>query len=173
MPCNLNFNQCNSFRNYPRPIFNCYRNLISLLNQSENTIVNPIIETASSISEIAVPQAISFNGNVISTQTFSQGSAITYDNAGRFTLIFGRYLVTYNLNGILSTNGTNSYGIYLDNNLIPSSLSSMSGTPGGSSMLSNSVFINITSPTGEVTIKNSNSQSQTLNSGSITIQKIV
>lgn len=173
MPCNLNFNQCNSFRNYPRPIFNCYRNLISLLNQSGNTIINPTIETASVISEISSSQTILTNGNVLPTVSFTQGSAISYDNAGTFTLINGRYLISYNLSGNLSANGINSYGVFLNGALIPSSSSSMSGTPGGTSTLSNSVFVEITSPTGAITVKNANSQSQILNSGNITIQKIV
>ena len=173
MPCNLNFNQCNSFRNFPRPIFNCYRNFISLLNQSGTTIVNPTIETANIISEISISQTVTSGGNVIPTLSFTNGSAISYDNAGTFTLITGRYLISYSLSGIISANGTNSQGVYINDVLIPSSFSSMSGTAGGSTTLSNSVFVEITAPTATITIKNANSQPQILNSGSITIQKIV
>lgn len=172
MPCNLNFNQCNNFRNFPRPIFTCYRNLISLLNQSETTIINPTIETANFIGGI-VPQTVIASGNVVPSTSFNQGSAINYDNAGTFTLINGRYLISYNLSGIISANGTSSYSIYLNGNSIPSSFASSSGTVGDASTLSNSVFVEITSPTGAITIKNENTQPQTLNSGSVTIQKII
>lgn len=42
MPCNLNFNQCFTGRNYPDPIFTCRNIFISLFNNaSPNFIVLP------------------------------------------------------------------------------------------------------------------------------------
>lgn len=173
MPCNLNFNQCNSFNNFPRPIFNCYQNFLSLLNQSGTTIINPVIESASIITEISSSQTILAGGNAIPSTTFSQGSAIFYDNNGTFTLIKGRYIISYNFGGIIASNGASNYGIYLDGVLLPSSLSQVSGVTGENSNHSGSVFVEITAPTGAITIRNSNNLSQIINNGSISIQKII
>ncbi len=173
MPCNQNFNQCFSGCSYPRPIFNCYRNLLSILNQSGNTIINPTIEGASTISEISSLQTVSSGGNVIPSLTFSQGSSISYDNFGTFTLINGRYLISYNLSGLISANGLNSYAIYLDGNIMTSSQSTSSGTIGSGASVSGSAFVQITAPTGAITIKNTNVNPQLINSGSITIQKLI
>lgn len=172
MPCNLNFNQCITGCSYPRPIFTCFQNFISLFNQSGNTIVNPVIEASNTISEIATPQTVAAGGNVIPTVSFSQGSAISYDNAGTFTLINGRYLVSYNLSGVISANGLNSYAIYLDGNILPASAAVASGTIGSGAAVSGSTFVQITAPTGAITIRNTNSNPQLVNSGSVTIQKI-
>ena len=172
MPCNLNFNQCNSFSNFPRPIFNCYQNLIALFNQSGTTIINPVIEGASILTEINTTQSVIAGQNVLPSPIFSQGSAITL-SGDTFTLINGRYLIYYNLSGIISPNGTSSFGIFLNDFLLPSSSSAMSGTVGTSATLSGSAFVEITSPSGSITIKNTNNQGQTINNGSITIQKII
>ena len=172
MPCNLNFNQCFSGCSYPSPIFNCFQNFLSQYSQSENTIVNPIIEASNTISEIATTQTIAADGNVIPTLSFSRGSAISYDSAGTFTLINGRYLINYNLSGDISVNGQNSYAIYLDGNILPSSASVSSGTIGNSATVSGGSFVQITAPTGAITIRNTNSNSQLVNSGSVTISKI-
>lgn len=172
MPCNLNFNQCNSFRNFPRPIFNCYQNFLALLNQSGTTIINPVVESSSIISD-ATAQTILQNSNVLSNTAFSQGSAIFYNNLGAYTLVNGRYMINYNINATIASNGLSSYGIYLNGVLLPSSLSSVSGTASTSATHSGSSFVEITAPTGEITIRNANSTSQVLNSGNISITKII
>ena len=172
MLCNLNFNQCFSGCPYPRPIFTCYRNLIALLNQSGTTIINPTIEVSSAITQISSPQTVTAGGLVVPSLTFSQGSSIIHDNAGTFTLTTGRYLINYNLNGIISANGLNSYTVYLDGNIIPSSQSSTSGTIGSGASLSGSAFVRITNVAGAITIRNTNINPLLINSGSVTIQKI-
>ena len=96
MPCNLNFNQCNTGCIYPRPIFTCRRDLIALLNQSDNIIVNPIVQPAQLIANITGAQTVLSGGNVVPVVAFNQGSAISYDNAGTFSLVNGRYMFSFN-----------------------------------------------------------------------------
>ncbi len=172
MPCNFNFNQCFTGCSYPRPIFTCYQNFISLFNQSGNTIIQPVIESSSTIGEIATSQTVAAGGVVIPSISFSQGSAISYDNLGTFTLINGRYIVSYNLSGNISANGLNSYAIYLDGNILAASSAVASGTIGSGASVSGSSLVQITAPTGAITIRNTNLNPQLINSGSITIQKI-
>lgn len=172
MPCNLNFNQCNTLGNFPRPIFNCYSNLLALLNQSGTTIINPVVEASSLVSEL-ISQSVLQNANALSNTVFSKGSAIFYNSLGAYTLISGRYSISYNLNGTISSNGTSGYGIYLDGVLLPSSISSASGTVGSNNSLTGSAFVQITNPTGEITLRNTNTQTQVINGGNITITKII
>ena len=171
MPCNLNFNQCNTGCNFPRPIFTCFRNFIALLNQSGNTIVNPVVEGATLLSAVN-PQTVLAGGLVVPVTSFSSGSAITNDNGGTFTAVFGRYLVSYNLNGNIGANGSSSYALYLDGVIIPSSQSTTSGTAGASTTHSGSAFVQIVNPTGAITLRNVNTSTAVLNGGSVNIQKI-
>lgn len=173
MPCNLNFNQCCCGRNFPIPIFTCRRNLIALLNQSDTTVVNPTVQSASIITSISSTQTVLSGGNVVPTQSFSQGNAISYDGNGTFTLLFGRYLVSYNLGGTIPASGDFSFGVYQNGALLPSSQSTSSGSVGNQTNVSNSVFVDITAPTGEITIKNTGTDPQVVSNGSIAIQKII
>ena len=172
MPCNLNFNQWNTGCLYPRPIFTWCRNLIALLNQSTTEIVNPIVETSSAIATSSSPQTVLSGGLLNPVETLNTGSSILYNNAGTFTLLNGRYIISFNINSINALNGTSSYGIYLDDVLLPSSLTTVSGTAGSASTLSNSVLVQITNPTGAITIRNTNSTTQTVNNANIVLQKI-
>lgn len=173
MPCNLNFNQCNTGCIYPRPIFTCRRDLIALLNQSDNIIVNPIVQPAQLIANITGAQTVLSGGNVVPVVAFNQGSAISYDNAGTFSLVNGRYMLSFNLNGTFAADGNSSFAVYVDGVLLPNSSVTSSGTAGSASTVSNSIFLEITNPNALVTIRNTNVNSQTISSGNVVIQKII
>ncbi len=173
MPCNLNFNQCNYGCMYPRPIFTCYRNLISLLNQSGNQIINPVIDSSQIIATTSNSQTVLTGGNVSPIVVFNQGSAISYDNAGTFSLVNGRYLLSFNINGAYAADGQFNFAVYQDGVLVPSSSTTSSGTVGSPVSINNKIYLNITNPNSLITIQNTNVNSQTISSGNIIIEKII
>lgn len=171
MACNLNFNQCNFGCSFPRPIFNCKCKLLSLLNSSNLSVVNPLPESPSLILSSIFPHFVDSNTNIDSAISFLSGNAIKLINK-TFTLTEGRYLVSYAITGAISSNGMLSVGIDQDGFLISGSESSSSGIVGGTSNLTNSTIIHVTSPSSIISLKNINSVSQSIASGNITIQKL-
>lgn len=172
MPCNLNFNQCNTGRQYPIPRFNCAREFVALFNQSTIEIVNPTPVTAFSILNISNAHIVNVGENVVPTSVSSQGFSILYDNAGNFTLAEGRYIITYSFSSVLSNDGSLGFGIYLDNDFIISSQSLTSGNAGFNSNVTNSVLIEVIKPSGQITFKNVGNVSGIVNGGNITIQRV-
>lgn len=170
MACNLNFNQCNSGCSFPRPIFNCRCRLLSILNSSEITVVNPTVTPSLFLSTI-FSQNVASGGFIDSNSAFVSGSDITLTN-GSFMLAEGRYLVSYSISGTIASNGTFSAGVNQDGFLVGGSESSTSGTAGTSASLTNSTIVNVTAVSSLITLANTNSASQNITSGNITIQKL-
>lgn len=171
MPCNLNFNECNSFINFPVPIFNCRCRLIALLNSSTTTVINPPNVLANA-SFVATAQTVATQGNVVFALSSSTGTGITTDNAGNITLPTGRYLVSTSINGLIPTNGTASFALYQDGSQIAASTVQVTGTSGAnySTSMNNVVVVNSGSST--LSLRNINSVSQTVNNASLIIQKL-
>lgn len=169
MACNLNFNQCNSGCQFPRPIFNCRCRLLSILNSSEITIVNPIASSSLALSTIFPQTAVS--GGIIQSNPYISGNSIDLTN-GTFMLSEGRYLVSYAVSGNIGSNGLFSVEIKQDGIVVAGGESSTSGTAGNTASLSNSAIVNITAVSSLVSLVNSNSVSQAITSGNITIQKL-
>lgn len=170
MPCNLNFNQCNSFRNFPQPIFNCYCRLISLLNSSTTTVINPAINTSNAFFT-ATAQTISSASNLVVSLSSTTGNIQT-DGSGNIILPKGKYLITANINGIFPTNGEASFSLYKDGLQIASSVSEISGNSGDNFTMTVSSVVNVTGNSSTISVRNINGQSQTINNGSIVVQAL-
>lgn len=171
MPCNLNFNQCRLGRSFPRPIFNCVGLLLQSLTQSGTEIVNPLLQSSLIVAS-APAQTVESGGALLTTINFSQGNAIFLGNGGTISLIEGRYLVTFNINGVLPSNGNFTFAGFQDGNIISSSATGTSGNVGAPASVSSSFFVDVSSPMSILTILNTNSVAQTITGGSVTIQKI-
>lgn len=170
MPCNLNFNQCNSFRNFPQPIFNCYCRLIALLNSSTTTVINPTINSSNAFFT-ATAQTISSAGNLVVSLSSTTGNIQT-DGSGNIILPKGKYLITANINGIFPTNGEASFSLYKDGSQIASSVSEISGNSGDNFTMTVSSVVNVTGNSSTISVRNINGQSQTINNGSIVVQAL-
>lgn len=171
MACNLNFNQCNLSSSFPRPIFNCRCRLVNLLNSSNLSVVNPVVDTSLALTTLP-NQTVLSNGIVSSNISFLRGNSISLQNNGSFALTEGQYLVSYAVSGTIPSNGTFAFAIDQDGFIIPGSESSMSGISGTSANVTNSAIINVTSVSSLISIKNTISQPQTITGGNITIQKL-
>ena len=171
MACNLNFNQCNLGNSYPRPIFNCRCRLLSVLNSSNLTVVNPTIFNSSALLSSVFTQNVATNGVVQTNLAFVNGDSILLNN-GSFMLAEGRYLVSYSISGRISANQIFSFALNENGFLIESSQSSMSGVVGGMASLTNSAIINVTAVSSSIGLVNTNSIDQEVESGNITIQKL-
>ena len=170
MACNLNFNQCNGGCQFPHPIFNCRCRLLSILNSSEITIVNPIV-TSSLVLSTIFPQNVDAGTKVSSNIAFSSGNAIDLTN-GAFMIEEGRYLISYTASGRIGTNGVFSVAVEKDGVEIVGARSSTSGAVGETATLTNSAIVEVTTVASLLTLINDNSVSQELLSGNITIQKL-
>lgn len=170
MACNLNFNQCNSGCQFPRPIFNCRCRLLSILNSSEITVVNPQT-TASLVLSTVVPQTVTGRGVIDSNISFISGNDISLSN-GTFMLTEGSYLVSYAVSGTIASNGLFAVGLNQDGFLIEGSQSSSSGSAGGGASLTNSAIVTVTSVSSLVTLINTLDTALNVASGNITIQKL-
>ena len=170
MACNLNFNQCNLGCQFPRPIFNCRCRLLSILNSSEISIVNPVPIQSNALSTI-FPQFVPSQQVVQSNLAFVSGNAIQLVN-GEFLLEEGRYLVSYAVSGAFGENGLFSVEIEQDGFVVSGSESNTSGVAGTSANLSNSSIVNITTVSSTVRLVNVNTVGQNITSGNITIQKL-
>lgn len=171
MACNLNFNQCNSGCQFPRPIFNCRCRLLSILNSTDLSVVNPVLNPSLFLSTI-FSQTVQSNEAINSVEAFLSGDSIELSNGGAVILAEGRYLISYATTGVLGSNGVFSVGINQDGFLVSGSDASISGTAGLSASLNNSAIINVTAVSSLITLINTNSVSQELTSGNITIQKL-
>ena len=171
MPCNLNFNQCNSFINFPAPIFNCWCRLASLLNSSTVTIINPVV-VSSNASFNAAAQTIIAGGDLVVTLTSSSETAITTDGAGNISLPTGRYLITSRINGIIPASGEASYALYQNGVQIDSSISRTSGTGGANYTISMSEVAVVTNGRDNISLRNISAAAQTINNASMFIQKL-
>ena len=168
MPCNLNFNQCNSFINFPQPIFNCRCKLISLLNSSTTTVINPT--TSAFASFVATAQTIASQGNLVVSLASSFGNLITTDNSGNITLPRGKYLIVATINGVIPTDGLASFALYKDGSQIASSVSETNGTSGENFTTTLSNVISVTDSSDVISLRNTNSVNQTVNNATIFIQ---
>ncbi len=171
MPCNLNFNQCNSFINYPVPIFNCRCRLLAMLNFSTTTVINPPI-VLSNAYFVATAQSIATQGNVAFALSSSSGTAITIDSAGNITLPAGRYMISASINGLIPTNSTASFALFQDGAQIGASTMQVTGTSGANYTTSMNNVIVVNNASGTISLRNTNSISQTINNASLMIQKL-
>lgn len=172
MPCNLNFNQCNLGCSFPRPIFNCCSRFISILNQSNIEVINPTIDTSFAISTVTTPQTVGANANLIPVVALNQGSSISFDNFGTYSLSTGRYLISFNINGVYANNGSYSFAVFENESQIAGSAVTSTGTAGNAVSISNSIFLDVTLANALINFKNINTDSQVVNSATISIQKI-
>ncbi|MBQ8443873.1 MAG: hypothetical protein IJX25_00775 [Clostridia bacterium] len=170
MPCNLNFNQCNSGQQYPNPISNCLRNLIADLNRSENVIINPVIDTSFALS-IITSQTVENQALVFSSLSFSRGSSITFSN-GTYILPEGSYVISYSISGLLPASETFAFALFQNGNIISSSTTSTSGNVGDSANGGDSEVISIVGTPAQITLRNISGASTTLIGGNITVQRL-
>ena len=168
MPCNLNFNQCNSFINFPQPIYNCRCRLISLLNSSTTTVINP--STSAFASFVATAQTISSEGNLVASLASSSGSTITTDGSGNITLSRGNYLIVATINGVIPTDGLASFALYKNGSQIASSVSETNGTSGENFTSTLSGVVSVNDESDIISLRNTNSVSQTVSNATIFIQ---
>lgn len=171
MPCNLNFNQCNSFINFPVPIFNCWCRLANLLNSSTVTIINPVVVVANA-AFVATAQTIATGGNLVVSLASSTGTTTTTDGAGNITLPTGRYLITSSINGVIPTNSVASYALYQNGAQIASSVSQTSGTSGANYTTTMNDVVVVSNGSDTISLRNTNTVAQTINNASIFIQKL-
>ncbi len=172
MPCNLNFNQCNSFINFPTPIYNCRCRLIALLNASTTTVINPTT-VLSNVSFVATAQTILPQGNIVSTLNSNFTGAITVDSAGNITLPTGRYLITTTINGVIPTNATAEFALYQNGAEVSASRMQTSGTAGTSFSASMNNVVTVAGVFETFAIKNVNSVNQSINNASIFVQRVL
>lgn len=169
MPCNNNFNQCNSFGNYPIPYFNCVRVVGSL---SQNTVVNPTVDNDSFVaSSVVSTQTVATNSPIIPTLNYSKGQSITYANNGVFTLTQGRYIVSYGVNGTIAGSGF-SFGGFLDGTAVVNSNATNSGTTSSGGSVSNEFLITVTNPTSTFEVRNTSGETTTVTNANVNIQRI-
>ena len=171
MSCNLNFNQCNSGRQYPADICTVRCNLLSGINSSQNTIVNPSPNISFLASNIT-PQTVAVGGSVIPTVTLTRGNSITFDGTNAFVLAEGRYLVTYAASGVIPSGNTFAFALYQNESQIPTSVSSITGIPGNSATAGDSEIISVTGSAISVSLRNIGSGPTALTSGSIILQRL-
>lgn len=172
MPCNLNFNQCNLGRSFPRPIFTCRQNYLRLLtNDSPNTIVQPTIDTSFLLSSIFF-QNVSAGDFVFSQVSFLRDNSIIYDNLGSFILNEGRYILSYSLGGVIPQGGTLAIGIFQDGFLMNGGQNLISGSVGTNVGLSGSLIIVVDKPSSMINFRNLLAENILINNGSITLQRV-
>ncbi len=170
MACNLNFNQCNTGRQFPVPIYNCGCRLANLLNSSNLQVVNPTTENSFLLAEIFA-QTAGEGRSVQTTVALTRGDSIIANIDGSFAVTEGLYLLSYTISGAIPESGTLSFGVYENEGLISASVSSITGTSGVLASVTNSVIIRVDAVASYIALRGLNA-SQNVTGGNIRLQKL-
>lgn len=152
---------------YPCPISCCSCNCCC-----SNVVQNPIVVTINlAFLSLTTVTEVASGGVVPVTLVSNVGTAITSTTPGVVNLSAGSYEVSYNVNSLIGSSGTNSFGLQLNGTSVPASISIATGTVGATTTQTNTSVITATSPS-TLSLVNLGADTVDVNLANLTIRKI-